>query len=118
VVEVPARETDALLVAKSIASQIELRKPVKRVMERTATDAIRMGALGIKIKAKGRINGAEMTRAYQQGEGVMRLQSFRSNANYAQAFAYTKYGVIGVKVWVLLPSIRRKPIVKSKEVNN
>ncbi|MGB0356658.1 MAG: 30S ribosomal protein S3 [Cytophagales bacterium] len=108
ILEVPVPETDADLVAKHIAREIELRKSPKHVMGRTAKDAIRMGAEGIKIKIAGRIRGSEMTRHEKLQEGTINTQTFRALVDYATAVAQTKYGVIGVKVWILKKKFHRK----------
>lgn len=98
--EVRKPETDARLVAESIAQQLERRIMFRRAMKRAMTTAMRAGALGIKVSVSGRLGGSEIARTEWYREGRVPLQTFRANVDYALAEAYTTYGVIGVKVWI------------------
>ena len=72
----------------------------RRAMKRAVTNAMRLGAGGIKIQVGGRLNGAEIARSEWYREGRVPLHTLRANVDYATAEAKTTYGVIGVKVWV------------------
>ncbi len=61
---------------------------------------MRLGALGIKVRAAGRLNGSEIARAEQYREGRVPLHTLRADIDYGTAEAFTTYGVIGVKVWI------------------
>ncbi len=98
--EITAPDTDAYLVARNIADQIERRIAYRRAMKRAIQQAMRQGAQGIKIEVAGRLAGAEMSRSVWLREGRVPLQTLRANMDYAKAEAHTTYGRIGVKVWV------------------
>jgi small subunit ribosomal protein S3 len=98
--EIRKPELDALLVAESIAQQLERRVMFRRAMKRAVTNTMRIGALGIKVRVSGRLNGAEIARTEVYREGRVPLHTFRADIDYGLAEAKTTYGVIGVKVWV------------------
>ncbi|MEO0197378.1 MAG: 30S ribosomal protein S3 [candidate division WOR-3 bacterium] len=100
VVEIRVPELDAQLVAESIAKRIEQRANHRRVMKRAVEVALKMGAKGVKVQAKGRLAGAEMARKEWYIKGRVPLQTIRADIDYGFATAYTKYGTIGVKVWI------------------
>jgi small subunit ribosomal protein S3 len=93
-------DTDAYLVAKNIAGQMERRVSYRRAMKRALQQAMRQGAQGIKVEVAGRLSGAEMARSVWLREGRVPLQTLRANIDFARAEALTTYGRIGVKVWV------------------
>jgi small subunit ribosomal protein S3 len=98
--EVRKPELDAQLVAESIAQQLERRIMFRRAMKRSVGNAMRLGALGIKINVSGRLNGAEIARSEWSREGRVPLHTLRADIDYGTAEAKTQYGIIGVKVWV------------------
>ncbi len=98
--EMKTPDTDATLVAESIAQKIEKRASYKIVMKRAITAALKRGAKGIKIMVSGRLAGAEIARTEWYLKGRLPLQTLRSEVDYATARAETKYGTIGVKVWI------------------
>ena len=98
--EVRKPETDAKLVAQSIASQLERRVMFRRAMKRSVQNAMRLGAKGIKIQLSGRLGGAEIARTEWYREGRVPLHTLRADIDYATYEAHTTYGVIGVKVWI------------------
>ncbi len=98
--EVRKPELDAQLVAESIAQQLERRIMFRRAMKRAVGNAMRLGALGIKVNVAGRLNGAEIARSEWYREGRVPLHTLRADIDYGFAEAHTTYGVIGVKVWV------------------
>lgn len=98
VVRVP--EMESRLVAQSIARQIEQRVAHRRAMKRAITQAIRLGAMGIKIRMSGRLGGSEIARAEQAKEGQVPLHTLKADIDYAYDVAKTIYGTVGVKVWV------------------
>lgn len=100
IVEVKTPETEASLVAESIAQKIEKRASYKIVMKRAITAALRRGAKGIKIMVAGRLAGAEIARTEWYLKGRLPLQTLRSVIDYSTARAETKYGTIGIKVWI------------------
>ncbi|HLQ26149.1 MAG TPA: 30S ribosomal protein S3 [Acidiferrobacterales bacterium] len=98
--EIRKPEIDALLVAENICQQLEKRIMFRRAMKRAVTNALRLGALGIKIMCAGRLNGAEIARTEWYREGRVPLHTLRADIDYGTAEAHTTYGVIGVKVWI------------------
>ena len=100
VTEVRKPELDAQLVAESIAQQLERRIMFRRAMKRAVQNAMRIGALGIKINVAGRLNGAEIARSEWYREGRVPLHTLRADIDYGFAEATTTYGIIGIKVWV------------------
>jgi small subunit ribosomal protein S3 len=93
-------ELDAQLVAESIAQQLERRIMFRRAMKRAVGNAMRLGALGIKVNVAGRLNGAEIARSEWYREGRVPLHTLRADIDYGFAEAKTTYGIIGIKVWV------------------
>ena len=98
--EVRKPETDAQLIADSIANQLEKRIMFRRAMKRAMQNAMRFGAQGIKIMSVGRLNGAEIARTEWYREGRVPLHTLRADIDYGTSEANTTYGVIGIKVWV------------------
>jgi small subunit ribosomal protein S3 len=111
--EIKSPETDAQLVAESVASQLEKRIAFKRAMKQSVQRAMRQGAKGIKIMVSGRLGGAEIARREWTWEGSIPLHTLRADIDYGFAEAHTTYGVIGVKVWInkgqILPGLRKRP---------
>ena len=98
--EIRKPELDAQLVAENIASQLERRVMFRRAMRRSVTNAMRIGAEGIKINVSGRLNGAEIARNEWYREGRVPLHTLRADVDYGFAEALTTYGILGVKVWI------------------
>ncbi len=98
--EIRKPELDSYLVAESIAGQLERRIMFRRAMRRAVTNAMRLGAEGIKVKVSGRLNGAEIARSEWYREGRVPLHTLRADIDYGFAEARTTYGVIGIKVWI------------------
>ena len=98
--EIRKPELDARLVAESVANQLERRIMFRRAMRRAVTNAMRLGAGGIKVMVAGRLNGAEIARSEWYREGRVPLHTLRADIDYGLAEARTTYGVIGVKVWI------------------
>jgi small subunit ribosomal protein S3 len=98
--EIRKPELDALLVAESVAQQIERRIMFRRAMKRAVTNTMRLGALGMKINVSGRLNGAEIARSEWYREGRVPLHTLRADIDYGTAVSNTTYGSIGVKVWI------------------
>ena len=100
IVEVRKAETDAALIADSIAQQLERRVSFRRAMKRSVQSALRLGAEGIRINCSGRLGGAEIARTEWYREGRVPLHTLRADIDYGTATAHTTYGACGVKVWV------------------
>ena len=98
--EIKRPETSAQLVADNIAHQLQQRISFRRAMKRALQSAMRMGAQGIKVRASGRLGGAEIARTEGYHEGRVPLHTLRADIDYATSTAKTTYGTIGIKVWI------------------
>ncbi len=98
--EIKRAETNAQLVAESVAMQLERRIGFRRAMKRAIQTAMDMGVDGIKINCAGRLGGAELARTEQYKEGRVPLHTLRANIDYGFTEANTTAGKIGVKVWI------------------
>jgi small subunit ribosomal protein S3 len=98
--EIRKPELDAQLVAESVAQQLVRRIMFRRAMKRAVTNAMRFGALGMRINCAGRLGGAEIARTEWYREGRVPLHTLRADIDYGFAEANTTYGIIGVKVWI------------------
>src|SRR5271170_1316344 len=100
IAEIRKPELDSQLVADSVAQQIEKRVMFRRAMKRAVMSTMRSGALGVKVRVSGRLNGSEIARTEWYREGRIPLHTFRADIDYGLSEARTTYGVIGVKVWI------------------
>lgn len=98
--EIKRPELDAVIVANTIAKQIEGRISFRRAIKTSIASTMRMGAEGIKVLISGRLGGAEMARSEQYKEGRIPLHTLRADIDYALVEAQTTYGIIGIKVWI------------------
>jgi len=100
VTEIEKPDLDPTLVAENIVDQLERRIGHSRAMKRAISQAMRQGALGIKIEVAGRLAGGDMARREWSSEGRVPRSSLRSDLDYGTAEALTTFGRIGVKVWI------------------
>jgi small subunit ribosomal protein S3 len=100
ILEIRRPELDAMIVGDTIARQIENRINYKRAIKMAIASALRMGAEGIKVKVAGRLGGAEIARTEEIKQGRTPLHTLRMDIDYANVFALTVYGKIGIKVWI------------------
>jgi small subunit ribosomal protein S3 len=100
IVEVKQPELDAQLVAEGIALQLERRVSFRRAMKKALQTAKDFGAEGIKIRAGGRLGGAELARVEMYHWGRVPLHTLRANIDYGFAEAKTVYGKLGIKCWI------------------
>jgi small subunit ribosomal protein S3 len=98
--EVKNPALDAQLVAEDVAQQIERRTAFRRALRRAAEMTMTAGATGVKVLIGGRLGGAEMARREKVVMGSLPLQTLRADIDYGFTEAHTKYGLIGIKVWV------------------
>jgi len=106
--EIKRPELDAKLVGESIAQQLKARISYRRAMKQAIASAMRVGAQGIKVKASGRLGGAEMARTEQYKDGRIPLHTLRADIDYAVSESETVYGKIGIKVWIFKGEIYGK----------
>ncbi len=118
IVEVRKPEIDALLVAESIAQQLERRVSFRRAMKRSVQSAMRQGAEGIRINCSGRLGGAEIARVEWYREGRVPLHTLRADVDYGVATAHTTYGACGIKVWIFKGEIlAHDPMAQDKRLS-
>ncbi len=98
--EIRKPDLDATLASQNVAQQLEKRVMFRRAMKRAVQNAMRSGALGVKIQVSGRLGGAEIARSEWYREGRVPLHTLRADIDYATAEANTTYGIIGVKLWI------------------
>lgn len=114
IVEVRNIDSNAQLMAESIAAQLEKRISFRRAMKQTIQRAMKVnGVKGVKTMCAGRLGGAEIARSETYHEGTIPLQTLRADIEYGFAEADTIYGKIGVKVWVYKGEIL--PVRQNKE---
>lgn len=113
VTEIEKPDVDSQLVAENIASQLERRIGHSRAMKRAMQQAIRQGALGIRIECSGRLGGSDMSRREMMTEGRVPRHTLRANIDYGFAEALTTYGQIGVKVWIYKGEVLRDEMYKT-----
>jgi small subunit ribosomal protein S3 len=115
VAEIRKPELDAQLVAEGIAQQLERRIMFRRAMKRAVGNSMRLGALGIKVKLSGRLNGADIARSEWYREGQVPLHTLRADVDYGVVEAATTYGILGVKVWIYKGEVFDLYAVKSEK---
>ncbi len=114
--EIPRADLSAQLVANEIAIALENRVPFRIIQKKMIARVMKAGALGVKTKVSGRLNGVEMARSEGYSRGVVPLQTFRNDIDFSIAEAKTTYGVIGVKVWISKSEILgNKPVTMIEE---
>ncbi len=100
VIEVRKPDTDAQLVAESVAAQLEKRTSFRRAMKQAIGKTMRAGVKGVKMQVSGRLDGREIAGTEHYNEGSIPLQTLRADIDYGFAEAHTTFGMIGVKCWI------------------
>ena len=118
IVEVKNPDTNAQLIAESVAQQLERRVSYRRAMKQSIGRAMKANAKGIKIMCSGRLAGAEIARSEQYHEGTIPLQTLRADIDYGFAEAKTTYGIIGIKVWLYKGEVLNESRKPRKEGGN
>lgn len=116
IMEVRNPDLHAQIVADNIARQIEGRASYRMAQKRAIRNAMKAGALGIKTKVSGRLNGADIARTEGYSEGTTPLHTIRADIDYATSEANTTFGKIGIKIWIYKGEIL--PEKKNKGGNN
>ncbi len=106
--EIRTPDSDAENIAENIQRQIERRMPYRRACKMALEKAMQSGAIGIKIRVAGRLNGAEIARNETFKDGNIPLQTLRANVQFAVRHARTTYGTIGVQVWIYKGMVFKK----------
>ncbi len=111
--EIKKPELNAQLVSENIAQQLEKRVAYRRAMKKAVASALRLGALGIKVRCAGRLAGAEIARKEWYREGRVPLHTLRAKIDYGMAEAATTMGQIGVKVWIYQGDFLPEPVKRT-----
>ncbi len=106
--EIRNPDADPEVIAESIVGQIERRMPYRRAVKMAIEKAMGAGALGIKVTVSGRLNGAEIARDDMFKQGNVPLQTLRADIQLARKHALTKFGTIGIQVWVYKGMVFKK----------
>lgn len=113
--EVKRSETSAQLVAENVSSQLQRRIGFRRAMKKVLQATMDAGAQGVRISCNGRLGGAEMARYEWYRRGRVPLHTLRADIDYGFAEAQTKFGIIGIKVWIFKGEVFNEPTPKSKK---
>jgi len=113
--EVKQPDLDAVLVAKSIAAQLEQRASFRTAQKKAIQRVRKAGAKGCKTLISGRLGGADIARSEGYKEGTIALSTLRTNVDFAHAEAVTAYGRLGVKVWISRPEPKKSAEETVKE---
>jgi len=100
IVEIKKPSLDARLLAESIGNQVSRRISYRRAAKMGIDKAMEAGALGVKVRVAGRLNGVEIARNEFFSKGKVPLHTFRADIDYANYPAGTTFGIIGIKVWI------------------
>lgn len=98
--EIDKPELEAQLVAENIAEQLQKRAAFRRTIKKAIESTMGMNAKGVKVQVSGRLGGAEIARTEGSTVGSIPLHTLRADVDYGFAESITKYGTIGVKVWI------------------
>ncbi len=113
--EVKKPDLDAVLVAESIAQQLEKRVTFRRALKQAIQRVMKSGAKGCKVQVSGVVDGANtIARTENYMEGSLPLHTLRADVDYGVAAAYTNYGKLGVKCWIYKGEIFGKKTVDNK----
>lgn len=93
-------ELSAKIMAEYIANQLEGRMPFRKVAKQVISQVMEKGAVGVKVKVGGRLGGVDIARKETFNQGRVPLQTLRADIDYHDMQAHTKYGVLGIKVWI------------------
>jgi len=98
--EVAKPESSAKIMAEHIAQQLEKRASYRKVIKSVIEKVMAKWIKWIKIQISWRLNGAEMARSETFKDGRIPLQTLRADIDYYYTTALTKYGILGIKVWI------------------
>lgn len=117
VTEVNRPSLSSAIVGQQIAADIEKRMPFRRTMKQAIERVMKAGALGVRVKLGGRLNGAEIARSEALSSGKIPLQTLRADIDFARVTAQTIYGAIGIKVWIYRGDVFEEKKKKTDEAN-
>ena len=110
--EVKNPETDAAIVVKIVAENLEKRLSFRRVLKQTLNKvSAHKEVRGVKIALAGRLDGSEMSRREWLLSGRIPLQTIRADIDFARGRAKLPYGDIGIKVWIYKGDVFDKHVI-------
>lgn len=91
----------ANFLAKKIAKELERTRVYRKVLKFSCQESQKNPFIkGIRISFSGRLGGAELASRQVKKLGPTSLQEFNEQIDYAASEAITKFGILGVKVWI------------------
>nr|YP_009770290.1 ribosomal protein S3 [Zapoteca portoricensis]QIT00992.1 ribosomal protein S3 [Zapoteca portoricensis] len=93
---------DPNILAEFIADQLNNRVPANKVMQKAFKLTKEAGTKGVKIQIAGRIDNKEKAKVIWQRKGRVPLQTIRAKIDYCSYPLKTRYGVLGIKVWIVV----------------
>jgi len=94
----------ASLIAQDISFQLRKKtRSFRSIFSRIVKDiplVMKKGVEGIRICCSGRLEGAEIARTECGKYGKTSCNVFNQKIDYASAEVSTRYGILGVKVWI------------------
>lgn len=98
--EIKSPELSSKIMAEFIADRLEKRMPYKKVAKSVLQKVKDKWALWVKVQVWGRLGWVDLSRTEKFIEGRVPLQTLRADIDYHYEAASTKYGILGVKVWI------------------
>lgn len=97
----PNSLSSANFFVKEIATQLEKKISINQIWNQSVKKVIQTPSIqGIRLSVSGRINGVEMARTEIRKYGQTSLHSLSNKMDYASCYAYTPFGILGVKIWI------------------
>ncbi|MEF2175750.1 MAG: 30S ribosomal protein S3 [Candidatus Absconditabacteria bacterium] len=113
--EIKTPEHSAKIMGEFACEQLEKRVPFRRVAKGVLQKCMEKGVTGVKIQVGGRLGGVDLSRVEKFIEGRVPLQTIRSDIDYHYTTALTKYGILGVKVWIYKGDVTMAPKGQNKK---
>lgn len=106
--EIKVPELSAKIMSEFAAMQIEGRMPYRKIAKSVLQKVMEKGAQGVKVQIGGRLAGADISRTEKFTDGRLPLQTLRTDIDYHYTTALTKYGILGIKVWICKWDLEKK----------
>ena len=98
--------SDVSLLSEAIGARLTKSRGFKDIVKncqemiRSSDSRGSLKVIGIKILVSGRINGAEIARTEKLTFGRIPLSSISTKIDYKCSHIWTKYGILGLKIWI------------------
>jgi ribosomal protein S3 len=91
----------AQLLANYLTTQLAKNRSYRQVLKKIFQKAKKFSFLkGIRIACSGRLGGVELAKTEVKKIGQTSLNIFAEKIDYASTKVSTKFGIIGIKIWV------------------